>query len=156
MSDSLLALELLVAFWSVTVIGCCSQPSNFEHCFPVHVWFVPWVHDAIHMAQDGAYHTEKTALKECPRISELLLILIPFCFRNKLVTDLWIKLPGNKGFLASTKAANTFLLEDASDFLEPGLPLLKNASIQPYNDIGLCSACRQCFLRSSPLHVEPY
>lgn len=66
MSDLYWLWNFLIAFWSVTVVGC-SNPNNWEYCFPVHVWFVPWVHDAIHMAEEGAYHTEKQALKECPK-----------------------------------------------------------------------------------------
>ena len=66
MSDLYWLWNFLVAFWSVTVVGC-SNPNNWEHCFPVHVWLVSWLHDAIHMAEEGAYHTEKQALKECPK-----------------------------------------------------------------------------------------
>jgi len=66
MSDLYWLWNFLVAFWSVTVVGC-SNPSNWEHCFPVHEWFVPWLHDAIHMAEEGAYHNEKQALKKCPK-----------------------------------------------------------------------------------------
>lgn len=66
MSDLYWLWNFLVAFWSVTVVGC-SNPSNWEHCFPVHEWFVPWVHDAIRMAEEGAYHTEKQALKKCSK-----------------------------------------------------------------------------------------
>ncbi|ADD95216.1 hypothetical protein [uncultured phage MedDCM-OCT-S04-C714] len=40
------------------------QPVNWEHCFPVSDWMIPWMHDVIHMQQDGAYHAEKCALQE--------------------------------------------------------------------------------------------
>lgn len=66
MSDIYWLWNFLVAFWSVTVVGC-SNPANWEHCFPVNEWFVPWVHDAIHMAEEGAYHSEKQALKKSPK-----------------------------------------------------------------------------------------
>ena len=66
MSDLYWIWNFIVALWSVTVVGC-SKPVNFEHCFPVHKWFVPWVHDAIHLTEEGAYHSEKQSLKECSR-----------------------------------------------------------------------------------------
>ena len=56
----------------------------------------------------------------------ILLLLDAFLPGNQLVASLWIKLLGDKGFLASTKTANTFLLKHASDFLEHRLPLLEN------------------------------
>ena len=62
---------------------------------------------------------------------EVLLVSMPFLADgNQLVASLDQIMLGNKGFLTSTKTANTFLLKDASDFLERGLTLLENASIQ--------------------------
>ena len=61
-----------------------------------------------------------------PSVS-IFLLLDAFLPGNQLVASLWIKLLGDKGFLTSTKTANTFLLKDASNFLELGLPLLENA-----------------------------
>lgn len=63
MADLYWFLSFVHAFFSTVVIGC-SQPSNWQHCFPVHKWFVPWVHDAIHLVEDGAYYQERQALEE--------------------------------------------------------------------------------------------
>ena len=63
MSDLYWIYSFLQAFFT-TVIVNCSQPSNFEYCFPVHTWFVPWVHDAIHLVEDGAYHQERQVLED--------------------------------------------------------------------------------------------
>lgn len=62
MSDLYWIYSFLQAFFSTVIVGC-SQPSNFDHCFPVHKWFIPWVHDAIHLVEDGAYHHEREYLK---------------------------------------------------------------------------------------------
>ncbi|ADD95255.1 hypothetical protein [uncultured phage MedDCM-OCT-S11-C349] len=51
------------AFFTTVVVGC-AQPVNWEHCFPVSDWMIPWMHDVIHMQQDGAYHEERRTLKQ--------------------------------------------------------------------------------------------
>lgn len=63
MTDLYWIFAFLQAFFS-TVIVNCAQPNNWQHCFPVTPWLVPWVHDAIHMAEDGAYHQERKALED--------------------------------------------------------------------------------------------
>lgn len=62
MSDLYWFYSFLRAFISTVIVGC-SQPSNWEYCFPVHEWFVPWVHDAIHLVEEGAYYRERQVLE---------------------------------------------------------------------------------------------
>ncbi len=63
MTDVYWIFAFLKAFFTTVVVNC-AQPVNWEHCFPVTPWLVPWVHDAIHMAEDGVYHQERKALEE--------------------------------------------------------------------------------------------
>ncbi len=51
------------AFFTTVVVGC-AQPVNWEHCYPVSDWMIPWMHDVIHMHENGAYHSEKCTLQE--------------------------------------------------------------------------------------------
>jgi hypothetical protein len=56
-------LNYLGAFVSTVVISC-AHPANWESCFPVDAWLVPFIHDVVHMHKDGAYHSEKCALNQ--------------------------------------------------------------------------------------------
>jgi len=56
-------LNYFGAFVSTVVISC-AHPSNWNSCFPVDVWLVPFIHDALHMHKDGAYHSEECALNQ--------------------------------------------------------------------------------------------
>lgn len=58
------------AFFTTVVVGC-AQPVNWEHCYPVSDWMIPWMHDVIHMQQDGAYHSEKCTLQESNGLGRL-------------------------------------------------------------------------------------
>lgn len=51
------------AFFTTVVVGC-AQPVNWEHCYPVSDWMIPWMHDVIHTHENGAYHSEKCTLQE--------------------------------------------------------------------------------------------
>ena len=61
MTDLYWLIHFINQFVATVVIGC-ANPVNWEHCFPVSDWFVPWLHDAIHLKIDGAYHEEKRRL----------------------------------------------------------------------------------------------
>ena len=62
MSDFYWLLSFVNAFFSTVIVGC-SQPNNWDQCFPVNNWFIPWLHDAIHLVEDGAYHQERVDLQ---------------------------------------------------------------------------------------------
>jgi hypothetical protein len=36
----------LVAFWSTVVVNC-AHPVNWENCWPIHEWLIPYVHDYV-------------------------------------------------------------------------------------------------------------
>ena len=61
MNEITFLMSWLASFFSVVVVNC-AKPSNWEHCFPVSPWLVPWMHDVAHMYMDGAYHSEKCYL----------------------------------------------------------------------------------------------
>jgi hypothetical protein len=63
MSDFYWIWAYVSAVWS-TVIVNCAQPSNWDRCSRVDDWLVPWVRDAGEMYQKGAYHSEKSILKQ--------------------------------------------------------------------------------------------
>jgi len=63
MTDLYWIYSFIKAF-TTTVVVSCAAPSNWEHCFPVTPWLVPWIHDAIHLVEDGAYHQERMDLKD--------------------------------------------------------------------------------------------
>lgn len=62
MADLYWFWHFVSAFWTTVVLNC-AQPVNWEYCFPVSNWLVPWAHDMIHMYEDGAYHNERMILK---------------------------------------------------------------------------------------------
>jgi hypothetical protein len=54
-----------------TVVITCAHPTNWDNCFPVHEWMVPWIHDVVHMHENGAYHAEKCTLQESNGLGRL-------------------------------------------------------------------------------------
>jgi len=56
-------IHFLGAFWT-TVVVQCAKPANWEYCFPVTPWIIPWVHDVIHMKEDGPYYEQKVFLDQ--------------------------------------------------------------------------------------------
>ena len=63
MSDFYWIWAYVSAVWS-TVIVNCAQPINWDRCSQVDDWLVPWVRDVGEMYQKGAYHSEKSILKQ--------------------------------------------------------------------------------------------
>lgn len=62
MSDLYVVYSFLSAFFQTVIIGC-TNPANWEHCFPVSDWFVPWLHDATHVIMEEPYAKERCSLK---------------------------------------------------------------------------------------------
>ncbi len=52
----------LTAFWSVVVVNC-AKPTNWEYCFPVDKWLMPYVNDYVEFKTKEPYYKEKEILK---------------------------------------------------------------------------------------------
>ena len=63
MSDFYWIWAYVSAVWG-TVIVNCAQPTNWQRCSQVDDWLAPWVRDVSEMYQKGAYHSEKSILKQ--------------------------------------------------------------------------------------------
>jgi len=55
-------LRYAQAFWDVVVLGCIDA-RNWDYCFPVDRWLVPYFEDLWRYYNEPPYSAEKEALK---------------------------------------------------------------------------------------------
>ena len=51
-------VNYLVSFFTVVVVGC-SQRVNWDSCFPVHTWLLPYIEDLRQFNEVEPYALEK-------------------------------------------------------------------------------------------------